>query len=127
MQSKQQVNLYSSNSISYAQLKQLTTTFNEHYMYEINTVDIKANKEKKQAAVVVLKRYGKDVIDIIADTISTMESGKQLPVHDLEGDVSDIVSHISGQFDACLDNDFCIESWSIQTEHLNYQVNPACF
>ena len=127
MQSKQQINLYSTQSIPYAQLTHLTTAFNEHYMYEINTVEMKENKEKKQASVVVLKKYGKDFVDIIADTITTMESEKQFQVSDLEGDVSDIVSHINGQIDACLDNDFCIETLSIQRQHLNYQVNPACF
>ena len=96
MQSKQQINLYSTQQIPYAQLNQLTSAFNEHYMYEINTVEMKANKEKKQASVVVLKKYGKDFIDIIADTITTMESEKQFSVNDLEGDVSDIVSHING-------------------------------
>lgn len=127
MQSKQQINLYSTQSIPHAQLSKLTAAFNEHYMYEINTVEMKENKEKKQASVVVLKKYGKDFVDMIADTITTMESEKQFSVSDLEGDVSDIVSHINGQIDACLDNDFCIETWSIQRQHLNYQVNPACF
>ena len=127
MQSKQQINLYSTQSIPHAQLSKLTVALNEHYMYEINTVEMKENKEKKQASVVVLKKYGKDFIDIIAHTITTMESEKQFSVSDLEGDVSDIVSHINGQIDACLDNDFCIETLSIQRQHLNYQVNPACF
>ena len=127
MQSKHQINLYSTQQIPYAQLNQLTSAFKEHYMYEINMVEMKENKEKKQACVVVIRNYGKDFVDIIAETISTMDSEKQFSIQELEGDVSDIVSHINGQIDACLDDEFCIETWSIQRQNLNYQVNPACF
>jgi hypothetical protein len=128
MQSKHQINLYSTQQIPYAQLNQLTSAFKEHYMYEINMIEMKENKEKKQASVVVVKNYGKDFVDMIAETrFLRWKVKSNISIEELEGDLSDIVSHINGQIDACLDDEFCIETLSIQRQNLNYQANPACF
>ena len=129
MQSKQQLNLYSTHDvIQYEDYQKLVTLFKEHYHKEVTAVEMKPNHDGDQAVIIIIKNYGADFWSKISEEIATITPDNKYALDDLlNTSVSDVVSHINGQFDACVDNHIFIDKLCIQTRHLNCEKNDAFF
>jgi hypothetical protein len=129
MQSKQQLDLYSTHDvIQYEDHQKLVTVFKEHYHKVTNVVEMKPTREGDKAVIIIVKNYGDDFWSQISEEIATITHNRKHALDNLLNTaMSDVVSRINGQFDACVDNHVFIDKFCIQTRHLNCEENDAFF
>ena len=122
---RQQLNLLSNNTLSYDNIDELTKCMNEHYHYTVERHDMKISKGNTNGSVIVIKNYSDDFMDKLVNCLSTMKEEDELSeicLENVSDDLSDIISHINGQLDSSMDDEFNIEKCSLQLENLNYSA-----
>ena len=122
---RQQLNLLSNNTLSYDNIDELTKCMNEHYHYTVERHDMKISKGNTNGSVIVIKNYSDDFMDKLVNCLSTMKEEDELSeicLENVSDDLSDIISHINGQLDSSMNDEFNIEKCSLQLENLNYSA-----
>ena len=122
---RQQLNLLSKKTLSYGNIDDFTTCMNEHYHYTVEKHDMKTSKGNTKGSVFVIKNYSDDFMDKLVPSLSTMKEEDELSeicLENVSDDLSDIISHINGQLDSSMDDEFNIEKCSLQLENLNYSA-----
>ena len=122
---RQQLNLLSKKTLSYGNIDDFTTCMNEHYHYTVEKHDMKTSKGNTKGSVIVIKNYSDDFMDKLVPSLSTMKEEDELSeicLENVSDDLSDIISHINGQLDSSMDDEFNIEKCSLQLENLNYSA-----
>ena len=86
---------------------------------------MKISKGNTNGSVIVIKNYSDDFMDKLVNCLSTMKEEDELSeicLENVSDDLSDIISHINGQLDSSMDDEFNIEKCSLQLENLNYSA-----
>ena len=120
---RQQLNLLSNKTLSYDNIDDFTKCMNEHYHYTLERHDMKISKGNTNGSVIVIKNYSDDFMEKLVPCLSTMKDKEELSeicLENVSDDLSDIVSHINGQLDSSMNDEFDIEKCSLQLENLNY-------
>ena len=122
---RQQLNLLSNKTLSYNKIDEFTTCMNEHYDYTLEKHDMKTSKGNTKGSVIVIKNYSDEFMDKFVPSLSTMKEEDELSeicLENVSDDLSDIISHINGQLDSSMNDEFNIEKCSLQLENLNYSA-----
>ena len=125
---RQQLNLYSNNSsfLSNDNIDIFKKNMEEHYDYKVEQFNMKANKEKNNASILIIRNYSGKFPENYTSSLNLMNDENKQKVSEVSEPLPHIIEIINGQLDETLNGKFNIEECSLQRNDKNYSTTNAC-
>ena len=125
---RQQLNLYSNNTslLSNENIEIFKKNMEEHYDYKVEQFDMKANKEKNNASILIIRNYAEKFPENYTSSLNSMNDEDKQKVSEVSDPLPHIIEIINGQLDETLNGEFNIEECCLQRNHNNYSTTNAC-
>ena len=125
---RQQLNLYSNNTsfLSNDNIDIFKKNMEEHYDYKVEQFNMKANKEKNNASILVIRNYSGKFPENYTSSLNSINDENKQKVSEVSEPLPHIIEIINGQLDETLNGKFNIEECSLQRNDKNYSTTNAC-